>query len=212
MKIVVFCGGECPSLDLIQRELIESKYIICADSGANCAYKCGLTPDFIIGDMDSIDDNILEFFSLNEKVKIEIYPPEKDFTDTELALNRAIDLGADEIAFIGCTGTRVDHLMGNLVMLYKCLKKNVKGKIIDDNNEIFMISKDTKLLGHKGKTFSLMPYTEKVERLSIIGAKYCLKDYDLAIGNAMTISNVFNNTSVNISFKSGVLIVFYSID
>ncbi len=212
MKIIVFCGGDCPSKELIQNELISSEYIICADSGADCTYKYGLTPNVIIGDMDSISEHVLEFFSLNEKVKIEKYPPEKDFTDTELALDRAIELGADEVVFLGCTGSRIDHFMGNLVMLYKCLKKGIRGKIIDDNNEIFMIDKDAGLLGHKGKTFSVMPYTENVEGLSIKGAKYCLADYDLSMGNAMTISNVFSDNSVEISFKSGILIVFYSID
>lgn len=211
MRVLIVSGGLEPSLSLLKEEIEISDKIICADSGANCFYKYKLMPDYLLGDFDSIDKRVLDYFS-GEECNTVKFPPEKDYTDTELAMNLAMDLGAEEIVFLGCTGSRYDHFFGNLALLYKCLVNSIDAKIKDGNNVIFLTRNDITLVGEENMTFSVMPYSECVKNLSIIGAKYDLKNYDLKIGNALTISNEFKNTEVDISFDEGVLIIFYSED
>lgn len=212
MKIVIVSGGEAPSCDLIRKELRDSAFLICADSGGDCLYKYNITPNFLMGDFDSISREALSFFESQENCVIDTYPEDKDFTDTELVLDKAIQLGANEIVFLGCTGTRIDHLMGNIGMLLRCLKLNIKAYIKDDHNIIEMTDKSVKIRKEKGTTFSLQAYCDKVQDLNIKGAKFGLHHYDLNLGDPRTISNEFLDDDVYISFSSGIVLVFYSKD
>ncbi|KGM96072.1 thiamine pyrophosphokinase [Clostridium novyi A str. 4552] len=211
MKVVIISGGNSPSYTLIKKELRGSEYLIAADSGANALFKYDIFPDCIIGDLDSIKSTALNYYK-NRNITIIEYPPEKDSTDTEIAINRAIKLGATEIVLLGCTGSRVDHVFGNIGMLLKCLNLGILCSIKDDNNTIILKDKSTKLKGNIGDTFSLIPYSEKVNNLNIIGAKYPLVDYNLKLGSALGISNVFEEEEVKIEFDSGKLLIICSKD
>lgn len=211
MKAVIVSGGAAPSDNLLKEELKSSQILICADSGGNCLYKNKIVPEYLLGDFDSIDAKSLDFFR-NTDCKIEKYPVNKNFTDTEIAFNKAVELKADEIVFLGSTGNRIDHLFGNIGMLKKCLNHNIKGYIKDDNNSIEIINKSTTIDGHKGETFSLYAYCDSVKGLSIIGAKYKLDEYDLILGDSRTVSNEFLDNEVNIVFKSGIVLLFRSRD
>ncbi|KGN02936.1 thiamine pyrophosphokinase [Clostridium novyi A str. 4570] len=211
MKVVIISGGNSPSYTLIKKELRESEYLIAADSGANALFKYDVFPDYIIGDLDSIKTVALNYYK-DRKVSILQYPPEKDYTDTEIAVNKAIDLGATEIVLLGCTGSRIDHLFGNIGMLLKCLKLGVSCVIKDDNNTIFLTETSTKIRGSLGKTFSIIPYSEEISDLTIIGAKYPLDNYTMKIGSAIGISNVFEEDEVKIEFNSGRILIIYPTD
>ena len=211
MKVVIISGGNSPSYTLIKKELRESEYLIAADSGANALFKYDVFPDYIIGDLDSIKTVALNYYK-DRKVSILQYPPEKDYTDTEIAVNKAIDLGATEIVLLGCTGSRIDHLFGNIGMLLKCLKLGVSCVIKDDNNIIFLTETSTKIRGSLGKTFSIIPYSEEISDLTIIGAKYPLDNYKMKIGSAIGISNVFEEDEVKIEFNSGRILIIYPTD
>ncbi|MCY6483995.1 thiamine diphosphokinase [Clostridium aestuarii] len=208
MKVVIVSGGTAPSDELINKEIEDCTYLICADSGANCLYEYDICPDFIIGDFDSIEPKVFEYFK-NKHSNIIQYPPEKDYTDTEIAVNKAVELGANKIILLGCTGTRIDHSLGNLGMLIKCLKLGVSAYIKDKHNVVTITNKPITLLGSRGKTFSLVAYYENVDELSISGAKYPLDKFYLEIGNPITISNEFIEEQVEINFKKGTLLVIY---
>lgn len=212
MKIVIVSGGKPPSYSLVTKELQDSSFLICADSGGNCLYKYNIIPDYLMGDFDSINEDAMSFFLKENKCNVERYPSDKDFTDTELVFNKALELGAKEIIFLGCTGTRIDHLMGNIGILIKCLDSNIKGCIKDDNNCIEITNKSVKIRENYGTTFSLQAYSNVVKNLTIKGAKYELVNYDLAVGDARTISNQFLYEEVEITFDEGVILIFYSKD
>ncbi|QGU95247.1 thiamine diphosphokinase [Clostridium bovifaecis] len=211
MKAVIVSGGTPPSYELIKQELQDSSCLICADSGANCLYKYNISPDIIVGDLDSIHEDALNCFR-NKNTNILKYPREKDCTDTEIALDKAIELGANEIVLLGSTGSRIDHLLGNIGMLLKCLKLDVSATIKDEHNSIRVINKPIKVKGNIGNTFSLISYYEDVENLSISGAKYPLNNHYLEVGSALGISNEFLEKEVNITFTKGVLMVIFSKD
>lgn len=211
MKVVIISGGQPPSFDVIKKELIDSSFLICADSGANCLFKYKIVPHYLLGDFDSINPEVLEFF-LDKDCKTYRYPKEKDFTDTEIALNKAIELGAEEVVFLGCTGSRLDHTFGNIGLLLKCIKLKIKAFLIDDNNIIFMTNESVVLEGEKGKTFSLLAYGSDVKALTLKGVKYELKDYELKVGDPLTLSNEFIMDKAEVNFDAGNLLVLYSKD
>lgn len=211
MKAVIISGGNPPSHELIKQELVEACLVICADSGADCLFKYNIIPDYLIGDFDSIHPEALSYLN-NSKCIIERHPVEKDETDTQLALTKAFELGAETIVFLGCTGTRLDHTFGNLGLLLQCLDAGIAAYIKDENNTIWMADDALEVTGEPGEYFSLLAYGSDVNNLTIKGAKYNLDNYNLSLGSNLTISNQFEDDRVAINFQSGILIITKSFD
>jgi thiamine pyrophosphokinase len=169
-------------------------------------------PDYILGDFDSIDKKVLEKYK-TQKIKINELKPEKDFTDTEEAINLAIKLKSSEFVIIGAIGTRIDHVLANINVLKIALDNNIKAKIINEHNEIELINNE--LIIEKNnlyKYISIMPLTTQVEGITITGMKYPLENYTLTIGNSLGVSNEQIEKTAKIKVKDGILIVIKSRD
>lgn len=211
MKILIVSGGKAPSRELLMEQVVTSSLILGADRGCQVLIENGIFPNYIMGDFDSIDK---EVYKKLRDLKIEMFEfnPEKDFTDSELAFEKAIELGATEIVLLGFTGTRLDHVLANLGLLDKALALRIKCEILDDNNRIFLVDKDTILKGKKGQTISFNFYNTVVEKFNIRGAKYPLVDYKFDGFTGRTVSNEFIDGDISITFKSGKVLVFYTND
>ena len=114
VTVVVVAGGDPPTADEIAR-LPADPVIVAADSGLDHAVAAGLTVAVAVGDMDSVSPETLAAAE-HYGTRIERHPTEKDQTDLELALELACRL-ADRVIVIGAGGGRLDHLIGNLVVL-----------------------------------------------------------------------------------------------
>ncbi|OPJ61762.1 thiamine diphosphokinase [Clostridium oryzae] len=211
MKILIVAGGSKPSKELLVLEAENSDYIIGVDKGTEYIFECGQKPDLMVGDFDSINEEKLNDYRCLG-IKILEYPPEKDYTDTKLAVVKSLELQVDAVVMLGCVGGRLDHTLSNVGLLYEYLQAGKEAYIKDDNNTIFMINKPTTFKGTAGNYFSLIPFGGAVEGLSIEGAKYGLDNYNLDISSSRTVSNEFTLSPVKIDFKSGILIVIFSKD
>lgn len=211
MKTVIIAGGTPPSLPLLKEEMRDCSVIICADSGANCMYDYGIMPQYLIGDFDSISKTALDYF-MSSKCIVETFPKDKDYTDIELALLKAMELESDTIAFLGCLGSRADHSFANFGLLLKCINNNIKGYIRNENNYIELLNSPSVILGKPEENFSMLAYNSPVTDLSLSGAKYPLTNYRLEIGDSLTVSNKFLNRRVEIRFSSGTLLLLRSFD
>jgi len=110
---IIFTGGVGPSARTIKRIIeLEAKYaiLVAADSGLASAGEAGLRPDWVIGDMDSLDD--ASRLDALPKERVIRFARDKDYTDTELAFSHALKQGCDDIWIIGGGGGRIDHLFG----------------------------------------------------------------------------------------------------
>ncbi|MGN1311230.1 MAG: thiamine diphosphokinase [Clostridia bacterium] len=163
MKSLIITGGNI-NKEFLQDFLKENKFekIIAADKGLEILNKLNVKPDFIIGDFDSVNKEILEKYI---NVPITYLKPEKDFTDTHMALKLAIEKGAKKITIIGAVGTRLDHTIANIHILKEAIEKDVKVQIIDENNKIELINKNTKIKKDSNyKYVSLIPLTTEIKR------------------------------------------------
>jgi thiamine pyrophosphokinase len=211
MKTIILSGGKAPSRELLERELEDATALICVDSGGNCLWEMGIEPDYLVGDFDSIKQEAMDYIK-RTKCRILEYPKDKDFTDTELALELAMRLDSNSIVFLGSTGTRLDHVMGNLGLLRACVQNGIDAYLKDDNNSITMTDKPLKLKAEPGTTFSLQAFSGTVENLTIRGARFPLNDYRLRTGDPLTISNRFLDEDVEVEFTDGLLMVMFSRD
>ena len=211
MKAVIISGGKEPSKDILFREIQDTDIIIGADKGCEVLYKYDITPDYILGDFDSANDEIIN--SIEERAKKKItYKREKDYTDTEIAYNLAVEKGATEIILLGATGTRYDHSLSNLGLMLRGLKSSIKVKVIDDNNFIFLTDKSITLQGNKGDIISFQAYCDEIKNFNISGAKYNLSNYTLKLGDGITTSNEFLDEDIRVTFDNGILMVLYTKD
>ena len=203
---IIVVGGHIN--DIFAKEFIEKErpeLCIAADSGMNFFYRNKLTPDWIIGDFDSASSEALDYFG-GQSVK--------DDTDTESAIRKAIALGAEKITLLGATGTRIDHLLGNIELLGIGLQNHIPIQIVDERNRIRMIGAGITLEKEKqfGKFVSLIPYTNIVKGLTLTGFKYPLDHYDFKGFCSLGVSNEIIAESAEIAFEEGILIVIEARD
>ena len=171
-------------------------------------------PNHVVGDFDSIDQEILKFYKNNSEITFHKLNSKKDNTDTDIALNLAINLNSSEILILGALGKRMDHALANIHILKEPLDKEIPCYLIDEYNKIYLTKKNLTLYKNKtyGKYISLIPMTTEVEGLTLEGFKYSLKDAILPIGKSLGISNEIEEDVANIQIKKGILIIIESRD
>ncbi|GAB4072431.1 thiamine diphosphokinase [Barrientosiimonas marina] len=184
-----------------------------ADRGALVLLEKGITPDYAVGDFDSM--------SFDEQAKVERgadvfekYPVEKEETDLDIALNKAYDLHAETISLFGVTGGRLDHALINMQLLYPMKSRNVSGAIIDQQNqlELAMPGEHEIRYDMDYPTISFIPFTQQVKGLTLHGFYYGLADKTLLWGSTRCISNRLISNSGTFSFDEGILLIIKSCD
>ncbi len=215
MNCLIVTGGNV-DLNLLNNYYNSNKdsLVIAVDKGLESLYKLNIIPDHIVGDLDSVNATILKHYQNNPQITIHKYIPEKDYTDTDIALKLAIKLAASNITIIGATGTRIDHMLANIHVLTYALDSKIPCHILDSNNKIYLINDSAKLNKDEahGKYISLIPLTTSIEGLTLKGFKYPLNNYCLTIGKSLGISNEIIQDIATIDLKSGTLIVIESKD
>lgn len=201
---VIFAGGDPVKAETIDRNYIDSAYVICADKGLALAEALGVKPDLILGDFDSLKfkpegDNVLT------------YPAEKDDTDLMLAVEIALEKGFVDFRIYGACGGRLDHMMGNIECLALLLKNGTIGEITGDNEHILLLAPGEHSVKRcDGFSMSLFSYSEKVSGLSISGTKYTTDKITLTKASTLGVSNEITEDYARISFESGTLMVIQS--
>jgi thiamine pyrophosphokinase len=196
--VLILAGGKEVSKDTLMNYVEEAELIIGVDKGAETALKYNVKLDLIIGDFDSINENLLSSKSI-EKIK---YPVDKDKTDLELALDYISKKNYDNILVLNALGNRIDHTLGNIFLLERYNFRDIK--IIDDTSEILILDeKDLVLRNKKGYLLSIIPISRKIEIEKIEGAKYPLRNSVVKRSSTLCISNLIKKEICCISIKTG---------
>lgn len=187
-------------------------YVIAVDRGLEYAEISGIVPDMIVGDFDTYRDADLKKY-MAKGINVRKCIPEKDDTDTEIAIREAIELKSD-MDIICATGGRIDHLLANIHNMKIALDSEFNARIIDECNIVylkkhsFVMEKDLSY----GSYVSFIPFDGTVENLKLKGFKYPLYGYDLKPGTSRCVSNEIVENKAYVSFDSGCIIVVESSD
>lgn len=211
MAALIIGSGSDLSRDCIENIHIE--YVICADGGLEKVPGLNLKPDLILGDFDSVNSSMLNGYR-DSGTEIYAFPPEKDFTDMELAVETAVERGFKDIVLTGATGTRLDHTIANMQLLEKYHKQGISIEIIDNNNHIGIISGNTdiKIKKKRDHFVSLVPVTETLEGLTLRGFRYPLNNVTVERGTTLLISNEITEEEGRIILTKGTALTFISKD
>ncbi|HOA54057.1 MAG: thiamine diphosphokinase [Clostridiaceae bacterium] len=206
MTCVIFCGGRIDDYAHAEEYCKKAELVISADSGARHCRALDIVPDILVGDFDSIDKS--DYIGLKAAgVEMIGYPAEKDMTDSELAVEIAINRGCSRVILLGAIGSRLDHSISNLFLLKKIHDANVEGIIADEKNEIRLISGSIRLKRKDGVFVTLLPVAGSASGVSTRGLYFPLEGAVLELGSSLGVSNRFSEEEAYIEVKEGLLLV-----
>jgi thiamine pyrophosphokinase len=165
----------------------------------------------LLGDFDSISKSDWDKFSENG-TEIIRYPSEKDMTDSELAVEIAMERGCTKVILLGAVGSRLDHSLSNIFLLKKLADRNCEGLIADDKNEIRLIRDRIELKREAGVFLTLLPMDGNAVGVSTDGLRYPLHDAVLEMGSSWGVSNEFSEDTALVTVREGYLLVILSRD
>lgn len=211
MKCVIIANGNICNYSYAKKIIDEHDLIICADGGARHLLNMERFPHVIVGDLDSIGEKARNYFEKNN-VTFYKFPVKKDYTDTELAIEYALNHHVDEITFLGTMGSRMDHTLANITLLLPLTERGIKAKMIDDHNEIRVVTKYLEVQGDIGGYISIIPISEKVTGVTLRGLEYPLEDATMYMGSSLGVSNRFTHSKASISIGSGKVVLIKARD
>ncbi len=215
IKALIICNGKIRDYEYYKQYTENAELVICADGGANHAARMGIIPDVILGDFDSVSPEIRKCYcdsGCDKVIEFREFPSEKDMTDSELALDTAVEKGADRIVFIGCLGNRIDHTIANINLLKAALDRGIDAVLVDEYNEIRLIKNYIEIEKREGWKLSLLPLTPVVSGITTSGLYYPLSDATMEIGPTRGISNEFTENKASVRIRDGLLLVILSRD
>ena len=224
-KAIIISGGNIEedfALEFLKNQGIKentgraetANYLIAADRGLLFLKNHHILPTHIVGDFDSADASFLEPYRDCPEVTIRQFKPEKDWTDSEIAVGQALELGCGQIAILGATGTRIDHVLGNIQVLALARKHGADCILLDSRNRVSLKDADFSLEKKEqwGKYVSLFAYGGDVTGLTLTGFKYPLNNFTLGSVGTRGVSNEIDQETAQVEFKTGKLLVVESRD
>jgi thiamine pyrophosphokinase len=207
-RVIIFANGDLPDIDKARAILRDDDTIICADGGTRHASSLDLKPALVIGDMDSADSALLKKLQA-EGVLIELFPRDKNETDLELAINKAIELDPQEIVIVAALGGRLDQTLANIALLSDIRLSAFNVRLDDGVEEIFFCRDQVEVHGRSGDIVSLIPWGGEVTGVQTENLKWKLNSETLHPEKTRGISNEIMGSLATIKIRSGLLLIVH---
>jgi thiamine pyrophosphokinase len=205
MRTAVVVAGGDPPPDGVRDDLPEDPWVVAADSGADAAVRLGLTPDVIVGDLDSIAPATL---AECPDATVMRYPEDKNATDLELALDLVSERDdIDRVILIGGTGGRLDHFLGIVTVIAAPSLDSLDIEWLAPPGRITVVRGHRRLHGTVGSHVSLIALGGDVAGVRTTGLVWPLDDEILEFGSGRGVSNRFASAVATVTARSGVLLV-----
>jgi thiamine pyrophosphokinase len=207
MKCTILANGQWsqpagPNLERRQTDLI-----IATDGGAVHCRALSVTPDLLVGDMDSVPDDLLAELE-GKGVEILRFPPRKDQTDLELAIELAIERGADDIVILAALGLRWDMSIAAVMLLASPRFATVSLVLRDGATDILRLrgGQQLEIAGTPGDRLSIIPVGGPAVGVRLSGLAYPLADQDIPLGATLGVSNILTQPPARIELRKGLLL------
>jgi thiamine pyrophosphokinase len=208
---LIVTGGDPPRADSLDRLELPARdriLVIGADSGVQHAHSLGLTVDIAVGDFDSIDPEVLRSL---RGCELRRHPVDKDATDLELALDIALESGADRAIVIGGYGGRFDHLIGNVFLIAATRYEPLRLRAVMGEALVAVVHPGTELelAGEPGANLTVLAVHGPATGVDIEGLAWPLHDATLRPGSTLGLSNQFLTSEARLRVRTGTLLVVY---
>ncbi len=205
-RIIIFANGDLPDLEKARALLHEDDLIIAADGGTRHALALGLTPNVIVGDLDSLPANFEISKFENEVI---LYPRDKNETDLELAIQHALTLNPEQVIILAALGGRLDQTLGNIALISNLRPSTFDIHLDDGIEEIFFCHDTCEINGTPNDLVSLIPWQGEVAGIVTTGLKWPLQNETLYPNKTRGISNEMVGEAATVQIKSGLLLIVH---
>ncbi len=200
-KCIILANGSPPKKNVLTfLKRLNYSTLICADGGANSAFKMNITPDFIIGDLESVTDKTIKRFGTTSKI---IKIKRQNDTDVEKCLKYAIKNNFSAAILTGATGNRLDHTICNLGIILKFYHL-IKIRLIAEDSLLVPYSGKVKINTVPGETISIYGFNRKT-KITSSGLKYPLNNSILPFGESESTSNKAMTNNVQLDINGGIV-------
>jgi thiamine pyrophosphokinase len=209
MHVVIFAGGTLRPGKAVNSAIASADLIIAADSGASTALSYNCIPAIVVGDLDSLDIPVQDLENMGSQfVRAQV---EKDETDTELAIDIAMERGASTITLLGAIGgARFEHTIANIMLLvgYDTLPI----RIVDGPSICWLVRGPgiTNIYGHVDDLLSLFPLADDATGIQTTGLYYPLRKETLRFGKPRGISNALLQEHASVALDGGMLLIIHT--
>lgn len=201
-QCVIIGSAPCESDDAFQEIDWKNSFVICADGGLDHAIQQNITPNLIIGDFDSIQNELPNSI---ETIQLQI---EKDDTDMMAAIRVGLKRGFRNFVLLGALGGRFDHSFANLCALQYLAAQGCKAMIAGQNSRIFLLNGGRLTLSMlKGKTISVFPFGTASCTVTYDGLKYPLTETRLSSDYPLGVSNIILTDDARITVHDGIALI-----
>lgn len=219
-KTLILTGGDI-SLEFAKKYCEKQQFhmVIAVDNGLRAADRLSIIPNFIVGDFDTVSPLLLYKYENMGNITINRFKPEKDYTDTQIAVMKAIEENSFSIHILGGTGSRLDHTLANIQLLQSALECGIEAMIVSEKNRIRLLGDKRKRIvlekeDSMYKYVSLIPMSDKVCSVTTKGMKYNINNFDFYIDKniSMGVSNEIMEQEAEIRIIDGKLLLIESND
>jgi len=205
MTAFIFLAGAIANYEFLTEYDSANTVTICADGGYQHAQNLGITPDYIVGDMDSVVN-----LPNDSQIQIIKHPTDKAYTDGQLAIKLAAEIGCIELLIFGALNRgespRFDHILGNISLLKLAQSLGISAKIVEPDCEIILIKNSAQIERKNFKYISFLPTTSTVKGLTLTGVKFPLHNARITQSDFITMSNEFTAEFATVTVKRGELL------
>ncbi len=200
LRALLLCNGEPPPRLLARRAARICDLVVAADGGANNARAVGLSPDVIIGDLDSVRQSTLRAY----RDALIVHVKRQDNTDVEKAFDYLRDRGVRTVLLLGATGRRIDMTLANLTVLWR-YARSMEIMVIGDGWHAVPVEGARRLYARKGTTVSILPCAP-CRGVTLRGLHYPLTNGSFLQGE-VAVSNIVKSSPFNVNIKKGRALV-----
>lgn len=193
MRIAIVTGGAIEDIGWLKARLSDYERIIAVDRGLDAFESIEISPDYIIGDFDSYEGQA-NFELRYPEASVMTFDAEKDWTDTELALNKALELCESQpeesvIDVFGAFGGRVDHMLANIMLLASTKEKYPRVRALDPYNEVERLLPGTYEIERCENVYVSVLSVDTLAMVSLHGFEYDGDALELRRSGTLGISN-----------------------
>lgn len=200
-QALLICNGQNPGAAFVRAQAKAADLVVAADGGANVAFACGVTPDVVIGDLDSVQPNVKRHFTQTAFIHVK----RQDNTDFEKALDYLQAREVTDCIIVGATGKRLDFTIGNFLSVYPYLK-HMRICFKSPKWQVYPLIKGGRFSAQKNARMSILPLSP-LKGLSLKGLQYPLHQVNWRIGQT-GLSNVVKNKNFEIQLEKGFLLLY----
>lgn len=210
-RVLLFVNGDFPQPEKIIAQIQPRDVLIAVDGGLRHMTQHKLTPNLIIGDLDSADPAEVQRLQA-QGVEVRRYPVDKDETDLELALNAALKLQPDLIWVVAALGDRIDQTLGNIFLLTRPELTHTDVRLVDGLREVLLIRASGTINGIPGQRVSLLPLNGPAQGIRTEGLAFPLNGETLYPERTRGISNRLTAPTAHVKLTGGLLLCIHELE